>query len=135
MNFPEGMIDGLKDKSADNIGAFIDLCRELVVLVKDENDLILATGTGVTEGGFHHKIALMSSFEERTVQIFELVKEEAPQNKWLHLFLMGEISILRHIFKINTALHLDDLQRRAKRLSVIKDGILASVDEGAPPCH
>ncbi|MDE1151593.1 MAG: hypothetical protein PW788_03570 [Micavibrio sp.] len=139
-NLPENMIAGLKNDSVAVIDDFMNLCGELNGIIKRENELILATGTSVTDGEFHYKLQLMSSFEERSQYVFKLVAAEAPSNKWLHLYIVSEVSGLRQSFKINTALHMDDLQRRAKKLMRMRDGLLASTlepeTEGeAPACH
>jgi len=139
-NLPPNMVADLKAYNVAVVDDFINLCGELNSIIKRENELILATGTSVTDGEFHYKLQLMSSFEERSQYVFKMIAAEAPSNKWLHLYIVSEVSGLRQSFKINTALHMDDLQRRAKKLMRLRDGIMASTQEPdaegeAPPCH
>lgn len=137
---PENMVAGLKPETVLAVADFLDLVEELNSIIKRENQLILSTGTSVTDGEFHYKLQLMASFEERSKKVFELIAAEAPANKWLQLYLVSEVSGLRQSFKINTALHMDDLQRRAKKLMRLRDGLLATTAEPeaeaeAAPCH
>jgi len=137
---PENMVAGLKPETVLTIADFLDLVAELNAIIQRENQLILATGTSVTDGEFHYKLQLMASFEDRSKKVFDLIAAEAPSNKWLQLYLVSEVSGLRQSFKINTALHMDDLQRRAKKLMRLRDGLLATTAEPdaeaeVMPCH
>lgn len=134
---PENMLCALGAEAQQSICHFISLCRDLSEMVKAESDVIMKTGTGITYGNFYRKLEMMETFEVAAKQVFDVVMHEAPDNVWLRLYLASEVNTLRHAFKINTALHMDDMQRRAKKLQALKDGIIETSQSGNgdAACH
>lgn len=137
LNIPVDMMEDLNNEVCQAIENFIIMCRELCIVVKAENELILETGTSVGDENFFRKMALIEAFEKEAQSVFTLVRQHAPKNSWLQLYLVSEIGTLRHIFKINTALHKDDLVRRQERFATLqKDVTVRALNERETrPCH
>lgn len=125
MMIPAEMTKGLNPAVAHELEAFVVLCRNVAELVKKENNLLLTSGTLVAGSDFFLKLELIEKFETQVKYVADVIKEQAPENEWLRMYLVSEINVLRHAFKLNTALHVEDIKRRAVRIENIKKGIIA----------
>lgn len=134
---PQDMLEGLDAAASHKVVSFIAMCRELSEVVRIENEMILRTGSSVGNEGFLRKLDLIAAFEKEAVLTFDTVRRCAADNQWLHLYLISEVGTLRHAFKLNTALHQDDLARRHARLATLQRGIIGQTgqDNGEALCH
>lgn len=127
MILPDQMTSGIEPAVAHELEAFVVLCRNVAELVKKENDLLLTSGTLVAGSDFFLKLELIEKFETQVKYVAEVIKAQAPDNEWLRMYLVSEINVLRHAFKMNTALHVEDIKRRATRIENIKKGLIAKI--------
>ncbi len=138
MRLPEAIIKDIPMNVVSKIECFIDLCREISIIISTENENFLHNQTFTVDEQFHLKNTLVKRFEEDAKTIFPLVEKHAPRNTWLRLYLISEVNVLRKLFKINTSLLVNDLQNRSKRIESIKGKIYAAStqeDNEAVTCH